>query len=210
MNTKAIFKRWAELGLLKGILGCLGHPVEQRQYNLASLSSLRIQRCPWPGPRAGKKLGCHWASQWECRKGRGEATLMWRLTLHLTEGFTRWEKDFWGSQWLVMLQVTERDHRAWRYFLAPLTADTPDSMIWGRSFFADSWVNQAPHLEVPVTFLSLQKEDGVTVHAMHSEGQPCGLVGWGALVRSEVPGSGHLLMERICYLVKNRMQERAP
>lgn len=57
---------------------------------------------------------------------------------------------------------------------------------------------------MPVTFLSLQKEDGVTVHAMHSEGQPCGLVGWGALVRSEVPGSGHLLMERICYLVKKQ------
>ena len=35
-----------------------------------------------------------------------------------------------------------------------------------------------------------------------------GGLGWGALVRGGVPGHGHLIMERICYLSdKNRMQE---
>ena len=52
--------------------------------------------------------------------------------------------------------------------LPTLSADIPNSMIRGRSFFsADSWVNQAPHLKVPVTFLSLQMEDGVTINDMH-------------------------------------------
>ena len=86
----------------------------------------------------------------------------------LDGGVTRWEKDFCGSQWFTMLQVTEGTTGPEDNSLPPLTTDILNSMIRGKWFFsAESWVNHAPHLRLPVTFLSLQMEDRVTVSAMH-------------------------------------------
>ena len=141
-------------------------PCRVRQSNKAGLSSLHRAV---PGLSQGQEK--NWAatellsaSIRKEHRGHGGAV----TPSSLDGGVTRWEKDFRGSQWFMMLQVTEGTTGPEDNSLPPLTADILNSSIRGRWLFsAESWVNHAPHLRLPVTFLSLQMEDRVTINAMH-------------------------------------------
>ena len=142
-------------------------PCRVKQSNKAGLSSLHRAV---PGLSQGQEK--NWAAtellNASVRKEHG-GHVGAVIPSSLDGGVTRWEKDFCGSQWFTMLQVTEGTTGPEDNSMPPLTTDFLNSMIRGRWLFsAESWVNHAPHLRLPVTFLSLQMEDRVkTINAMH-------------------------------------------